>query len=317
MSKEHPAPMDPLPAATLILVREQAGELQVYLLLRGIGASFMSGKYVFPGGRVDPADLESVFWTAHADLDPAGIERRFGGDLSADAALAFAVTAIRETLEEAGVFLGRKRHSRDSGEGRTPPAKTHKGLSRTWFQEEAAWEGWILELSRLYRWARWITPELMKPRFDTRFFLAFMPENQTCRPDLREVTRGEWITPKEALEKNLTGEIPLSPPTAVTLQELTRFPTARRLTVALEKRTWGEPLLPRLIPIQGGGILLEPWDADYHGSLPQDIHSETLKNRVLRAGEPFSKLWHDGSVWRPVQIENGLELPEERKKTDG
>ena len=55
---EKAAVIEPLPAATVNLVRERAGDLQVYLLRRSAQSGFMGGFYVFPGGAVDPEDRD-------------------------------------------------------------------------------------------------------------------------------------------------------------------------------------------------------------------------------------------------------------------
>ncbi len=65
----------------------------------------MAGNYVFPGGVVDPQDGEVDFWDRHTDLDSAALGRRLGGAFPVAEAMAYAITAIRETFEEAGVLL--------------------------------------------------------------------------------------------------------------------------------------------------------------------------------------------------------------------
>ena len=96
------------PAATVILTREQAGEIQVYLLKRSLKSGFMAGNYVFPGGRVDSEDRQFDIFKNHIDLDFVDVLVRFGDDLSEAQILSFCVAAIRETLEEAGVFLAHR-----------------------------------------------------------------------------------------------------------------------------------------------------------------------------------------------------------------
>ena len=64
----------------------------------------------------------------------------------------------------------------------------------------------------------------------------------------------------KGLARNLKGEIPLSPPTVVTLHELLKFSTLGDLEKEIETRPWGQPLLPRLIPLPDGPLILEPWD---------------------------------------------------------
>ena len=74
------------PAAGVILVREDPGGLQVYLLHRAGGSAFLPGFHCFPGGSVDPED---------ADLpvaDPPGPP-------------VLAACAARELFEETGVLL--------------------------------------------------------------------------------------------------------------------------------------------------------------------------------------------------------------------
>ncbi len=293
--------MTPLPAATLVLVRERAGRIEAHLLLRAAGAAFMSGKYVFPGGCIDTADRDAAFWERHSDLNGKDLARRIGGGSCEPDALAYGVSAIRETLEEAGVFLAGGAASRKKETDRISALRLCQGLTKGWFRKEVEAGGWILAFSSLYRWAHWITPERMRPRFDTRFFVAFMPEGQACRPDLREITRGVWITPEEALKRNLTGEIPLSPPTLVTLQELLPHSTEAELLKVCRRRTWGAPLLPRLVPVEGGGVILEPWDKDYGRADPM-FQLQDLEKGVLPAGAPFSKIWYNGKVWRPVAL---------------
>jgi len=286
----------PRPASTVVLVRERESGLQVYLLKRSARSAFFPGKYVFPGGTLDMEDREADFWLNHADLDREGIEKRFGLEPGAEALLGYAVAAVRETFEEAGVLLARK------GEG-TPvdpaPLCARRGsssLERGWFKKQAAEEGWILSLSRLCGWSRWITPEAFQPRFDTRFFLAVMPEGQACAPDMQETTQGLWIEPQPAIEANLRGSIPLSPPTLVTLQEL----IGHGLELRDSNRSWGEPRLPRLIRLSRGALILEPWDPKFHE--PTGIDEDDLERLILPAGSPFSRIWLHEGVWRPVGL---------------
>ena len=73
-----------VPAATVVLGRDTGAGMEVLMLRRTRDASFAAGAWVFPGGRVDPADAGS---------DPMG---------SLEAARR---AAVRETAEEAGIDL--------------------------------------------------------------------------------------------------------------------------------------------------------------------------------------------------------------------
>ena len=98
----------PRPAATVVLVRDGNMDLEVCLLKRSAKSGFMPGHYVFPGGTVDPQDRDARFWRDHVDMDPAGITERLDGDLPLEEILSYAVAVVRETFEEAGIFLGKR-----------------------------------------------------------------------------------------------------------------------------------------------------------------------------------------------------------------
>jgi hypothetical protein len=141
----------------------------------------------------------------------------------------------------------------------------------------------------------------MPQRYDTRFFMVLMPDDQTCTPDLIEATHGIWINPEKGLAGNLNGDIPLSPPTLVTLQELLQFPSLKALKKEIKNRTWGKALLPRMVASNEGKIFLEPWDPMFNQE--DDISISKLKKLILPPGEPFSRLWLHEGLWKPVGIE--------------
>jgi hypothetical protein len=139
----------------------------------------------------------------------------------------------------------------------------------------------------------------MKRRYDTRFFLAFMPPEQSCSPDSHEITHGLWVTPKKGLMSNINGQIPLSPPTMVMLQELLKYPTLKDLKKVAFTRMWGTPNSPRLIALDKGAVLIQPWDAEY-GQADIEIDARKLEKALLPAGEPFSRIWYREGLWRPI-----------------
>jgi hypothetical protein len=170
-----------------------------------------------------------------------------------------------------------------------------KGWLRQWMTEE----GWTMGFSNLSRWAHWITPKIRSHRFDTRFYVAFMPRGQECFPDRREMTHGVWITPQKGLEANLRGEIPLSPPTLVTLQQLLSYSDSRRLEKELKNRPWGEPFQPHLLRLPKGVLYLLPWDRLYDRE--GEIDTSGLGMETIPVGEPFSRLWYHKGILRPVR----------------
>ncbi len=288
-------------ASTIVLVRPYGTRFQVYLLKRSGQSGFFPGSYVFPGGAVASEDRNAELWLRHSDLALMGVEERLGGTLPATEALAYGVAAIRETFEEAGVLLANRGQEAQSGIQAICETRKVEKLSRGWLREWAVSGEWHLLLSRLARWAHWITPEAFKPRFDTRFFLAFVPADQECSPDDQETIHGIWVTPEQGLAANLRGEIPLSPPTLVTLQELVQYQALKELQEGAGTRGWGESRVPRLIGVEKGAVILEPWDPMIQEK-KVEFDLATLKKLVLPVGEPFSRLWLYEGIWRPVGV---------------
>lgn len=290
MVAQSHCPATPSPSATLILVRRHEAGLQVYLLRRSATSRFMPGTYVFPGGNMEPGDMDALFWQNHVDLP----ENRLAGALhgEVDRMLPFAVAAIRETWEEAGLLLAT---GRLGGAGEEPV--DNRGIPFTRQIQEG---GLVLTISRLGRWHHWITPELMPRRFDTYFFMAAVEQDQHCRPDYHETVHGTWINARKALEENARGTLPLSPPTLVTLHQILPFTDFDGLLAEANSRSWPAPIMPRLWPMGKSALIIEPWDSDYdRETVSADI--DCLENEVLPVGAPFSRLWYHKGICRPVR----------------
>lgn len=292
-------PKTPRPAATVILVRNGKTGLQTYLLKRSRKSKFFPGSFVFPGGGVDEDDRDFRFWKDHLDISMEEVEHRFGGNgLPGADVLPYCVAAIRETFEEAGALIV-SNFSTETYE-RVCELRPSKELEKLWLKDLASSSGFTLSLTSLSRWSHWITPRLMKYHFDTRFFVAIMPEGQTCAPDRNETDEGLWISPGEALAANLDGTVPLTPPTIVTMHELLSYPDTGTLKINWETRPWGEARLPRMINSESGSLILEPWDTEYSPSeKDQDISVD--ESMILPSLEPFSRIWLNEGIWKPVR----------------
>jgi 8-oxo-dGTP pyrophosphatase MutT (NUDIX family) len=287
------------PAATVILTRPAEAGFEVYLLKRSTTSKFMAGNYVFPGGMVDDADAEE--WSALVDMNLETVARRLGGGLDAGEALAYGVAAIRETFEEAGVLLASQKGSATDGLEQARRQREAGDFKKGWFRSLMAEHNFCLALTGLFRWAHWVTPREMKRHYDTRFFVAAMPPDQTCRPDARETTAGIWVSPLEGLKANRRGEISLSPPAIVTLQAFTKFNRFEELQAVIAQRPWGEPLRPRFIVMAKDAVIVEPWDPEFQQA-SIDIDPDQLGDKLLPVTADFSRIWlHDG-LWRPVGV---------------
>jgi len=149
-------PMRPRDAATLILLDRQGDEFLVLMGRRHAGHAFMPGKFVFPGGRTDPADSRIPVATALHPQEEANLTAGVGRT-SLARARAIALSAIRETYEEAGLLIGQK------------------GAFAT---DKRDWQGFVEHgvtpsLAALRFIARAITPPNRVRRFDTRFLSAW------------------------------------------------------------------------------------------------------------------------------------------------
>jgi len=286
-------------ASTVILVRENKKNLEVYLLKRSTKSGFMGGLYVFPGGVVEPEDKGIDTWISHIDMGPDQISKQLGGNgFSTADALGFGIAAIRETIEEAGVLMASNKNKH--GFYDIAALRLNKDLPNPWFRTEIGNRSWTLSFSSLGRWSHWITPELMKKRFNTRFFIAFMPENQTCEPDNQEVEDGIWLSPQKALEQNFTAQTPLSPPAVATMTQLLEFNHIDELKNEIKTRSWGDPIAPRLVSSSRGPVILEPWDPMFDKNCKIDVSK--LSEKLLSPGSSFSRIWCDSGVWKPIGI---------------
>jgi 8-oxo-dGTP pyrophosphatase MutT (NUDIX family) len=100
--------------------------------------------------------------------------------------------------------------------------------------------------AELLAWSRWITPEMVPVRFDTRFYVALAPPHSPPRPDGAEVTEAAWITPRAALEGHRAGELSLVFPTIKHLEALLPYSRAEEVLDAASDLVI-EPILPRVV----------------------------------------------------------------------
>jgi 8-oxo-dGTP pyrophosphatase MutT (NUDIX family) len=189
MIEDPPLPRD---AASLILVRRDAGGPRVLMGQRGSSARFMPSKFVFPGGAIDAGDagLQDA-----ARLSPL-CETRLAEGAPEGLGLALARAAIRETFEETGLALGQ-------------PDADARSLAAS---APAPWRGFLGRglrpaLDRLTFLMRAITPPTRPVRFDARFFLADAahltgdPDDFSDAED--ELAHLSWLTLTEARRLDL------------------------------------------------------------------------------------------------------------------
>jgi 8-oxo-dGTP pyrophosphatase MutT (NUDIX family) len=165
-----------------------------------------------------------------------------------DAGSAFRLAAVREMQEEAGVSIN--------------PAD-------------------------LIPIAHWVTPEIEIRRYDTHFFLARMPGGQEARHDASETTELAWLTPRDAIERCMRGEIMLPPPTWTTLKRMQRHRTVDEL-VAWARAVAIPCVQPQFFKDAHQTLLTLPGDPTYPTIDGWEVPDDT--RFVLEDGR-----------WRPVQ----------------
>jgi 8-oxo-dGTP pyrophosphatase MutT (NUDIX family) len=114
----------------------------------------------------------------------------------------------------------------------------------------------------LVPFSRWITPEAVRTRFDTRFYLALAPPHSPPRPDGRETIDVRWFEPAAALASHQEGGLDLVFPTIKHLEALARFATAQE-ALAAARESPPEPILPRVIGDGAGRRVVLPGEAGY------------------------------------------------------
>ncbi|MFJ2991714.1 MBL fold metallo-hydrolase [Pandoraea sp. NPDC087047] len=230
-------------AASLVVLRERASGMEVLLLRRAVRANdFSSDAYVFPGGVVDATDR--LGHAACHGIDDATASQRLR---LPEGGLDYYVAAIRECFEETSVLFA------DDVIG-TPVDERRLGAMRA--QREALHDGKLdiaslcqsfgvrLTPQRLHYLSHWVTPQALPKRFDTRFFLAMLPEGQQVEVDRIETAAHRWMRPQYALTH--ADQLRLLPPTRKLLQWLESMGTAKQAIATAAAQREVPRIQPRL-----------------------------------------------------------------------
>jgi 8-oxo-dGTP pyrophosphatase MutT (NUDIX family) len=193
---------DPIPAATLILMRPSAGAPELLVMERTKSMAFAAGALVFPGGRIDPDDYLLG-------------ERIGGGDAFAPARIA----AIRETIEETGLAPALD-PAIDAGIVGQIRQELEEGAPFSTLIESF---GLRLDLAALSPFARWCPTFREARRFDTIFFVAEAPQGPEAKVAEAEAVRTLWATARQVLEEADSGRARIIFPTRRNLERLARF----------------------------------------------------------------------------------------------
>jgi 8-oxo-dGTP pyrophosphatase MutT (NUDIX family) len=138
--------------------------------------------------------------------------------------LDLSAAAVRELAEEAGIML---------------PAETE-----------------------LVPWSRWITPEEVKVRFDTWFFMAEAPPGAEATPDGGECVDARWLRPAAALDAHSRDELMLVFPTIKHLEALASFESVAAALAGARRRE-PVPVQPKVVVRGDSARILLPGEPGY------------------------------------------------------
>ena len=211
---------DPIPAATVILVRDrEAGGCDVLMVERAGGMAFAAGAMVFPGGRIDEAD------------------RDFAQAAGTDAAL---VAAVREAIEETAIPVALSPEP-DAAMAAHMQADL---LADRPLADVLADNKLRLDPRGLVPFARWVPQFHAVRRFDTLFYLAAAPAGDwQPRVVEGECASAEWVTPADVLAREGSGAARLIFPTRRTLERLALHASFEALRADAERFPI-EPITP-------------------------------------------------------------------------
>lgn len=246
-------PVTPRPSATVMIVRDGAAGLEIFMVARDRQVDFASGAVVFPGGKVDPDDHADV-WSA-APLPAPGPDRSYW------------IAAVRETFEESGLLIAERA---DDGSPLSAAdvaeiaARHRAGIldGSIKFSDLASTLGILPAFGSMVHFAHWITPETMPKRFDTHFFLVAAKADHVATHDGREAVQSFWIAPSDLIAEAKAGRQVLVPATEANLDMLAESATVADALAAAARRAV-LPVMPVLEKIEGGMRLTIRTDAGY------------------------------------------------------
>ncbi len=293
----------PRPASTLILVRDGQAGLEVLLGEKTSKVNFAAGAFVFPGGALDESDLGENF-TMLGKLIGDEANRILGVP---DGGLNYWIAAIRECFEEVGVLFAATNSDEMFSEKEylAFQSSKRKTLDRgeVNFHEVLRDAELALEVDQLHYFSRWVTHAGSPRRYDTRFFIARMPQGQVAQHDGGELVDHRWLKPAEALRLNSQGKLNLMFPTQKTIEKLTEFREVEEALNYTRNAVPVTPMTPRLTVGAGGKKLLLPGDFAYAeagkldpdqlGTVSRDIQPGVvvkLDERVRRLTAPNASI---------------------------
>ena len=170
--------------------------------------------HVFPGGKVDTDD--ETLATVYGEL----YERSAWG---IGAPTKFAVAAVRECFEEAGVLFVEP-HSETEASLKLRESHREELLrAKLSFAEFLRQENLKIDFSSVHYFSHWITPASAPARFNARFFVARLPKQQDASHHISETSNGSWVSPSRALRNYAKKKWQMIVPTLTSLRMISGY----------------------------------------------------------------------------------------------
>ena len=246
-------------AATVVMLRDTPTGMEVFLLKRHGLSDVLGGAYVFPGGKLDAADAQLDMAT-HLDQSPRALHAALNEPQLAElSAAGLYVAALREAFEESGVLFAENASAAATANA---AAMLRDGVR---FDAMLASLSLRLQTQSVLPWSRWITPKMASvshKRFDTRFFVAGVPQHQTAQHDNHETTESVWLQPRAALAQYWDKAIELAPPQIMSLVHLSHH---NSVASVLAQARSGKPAViePEPFDMDGTRVICYPGDTQH------------------------------------------------------
>jgi len=242
----------PVPAATIMLLRDGPQGMEVFMVVRHHQIDFASGALVFPGGKTDPQDSDARVLSRLAPYDGAS-----------DVQSMLRASAIREAFEESGILLARDASGAALQPGPQLDAWRGRLNDKSGTLGDMVDEGGLtLATDDLVHYSHWITPEFMPKRFDTHFYLARVPAGQVADHDGHENVDSVWITPQQVIEDAQAKRRTVIFPTLSNVVRLAQFSSVAQAFEVIG-RTPVTPILPWMEKRDDGRYVCIPKDAGF------------------------------------------------------
>lgn len=248
-------------SSTVMLLRPGPDGPEVFALRRATTMAFAADMLAFPGGGVDLRDADPhVPWTGPSPQEWADRMRT-----TVDRARELVIAAAREVFEECGVLLaGPDEHTVVADltapvwdEERDALLARHQSFAELLIRRDL-----VLRTDLLGLRAHWITPEAEPKRYDTRFFVARLPDGQIADDRSSEAAVVLWESPHVLLAQHDAGEHVMLPPTRVMIEQLAR---SEGLDEALGGVAEVWPVMPWPAERDGELWMRAPIDESGHG----------------------------------------------------